>query len=604
MDRRSFLLALSSTMLRLPGITVVGFTDANAAGATPKLIDAHCHIFNANDLPAEGFIENVVIPNNQKLGDLEGDLKSALTFYIRELASWSYEKAKKAEDEIDFLGKVASGAKPHSPSEIGDREQQHAIDLVQNLIDIATSPDVAAKAALRGVGRYAPVAIVGLIHQEALPDAYYAPVSGFNDGKPKKGSVAINFFDLSDDEWESAETLGKALYSSNGQAGPYLRWVLYFTRYRHEIASALSDVHGGNAVLATPALIDYTRWLGDKHEVSLDLQTDVMSAVSRQAAGASHGLHIHGYAPFDPLRQVLFDEGKESTSPIERVKKAILSQGFIGVKLYPPMGFQSLGNASIVDGNFFGKERRKQLGIKNIGAGLDRALRELYLWCQQNEVPILAHARHSNGPSVVAEDRAAPKHWKLVLDEFPTLRVCLAHFGDFPQGLKEGAKLSDTWEWQIASLMKAKPGSRLYTDISYLDAALIVPGQKDGPRKEAQRMFGSTIAEFGDELRQRLIFGSDWIMLGIERNFAAEDGNGGYDRKVEEFLKQITVAKPGQPKAKDPAFSNDQLARIFSANAAQFLGLGTDQRNGGTRGRLEAFYSTNSLNADWLASYD
>ena len=66
-------------------------------------------------------------------------------------------------------------------------------------------------------------------------------------------------------------------------------------------------------------------------------------------------------------------------------------------------------------------------------------------------------------------------------------------------------------------------------------------------------------------------------MLGIEKNFAAEDGNGGYDRKVEEFLRQITVPKPGQPKTKNAAFSNDQIARIFNGNAAQFLGLGGGQ---------------------------
>lgn len=603
MDRRSFILALSSTLIKLPGMSAIGVADA--AEATTNLIDAHCHIFNAADLPTEGFIDNVVIPNTKSLKGLKGDLKNAFTFYIREIASWSYQKAPRASDELELLEKIANGsASTFSPAEIDDLERNYAVDLVAHLLETARAPDRAARASLRGVGRYAPVAIVGLIHQEALPFAYYAPVAGFNDGKPKEGSNARNFFDLSPDEWESPETLGKALYSSNGLVAPYLRWVLLFTRHRHELAAALSEVHGGKAVLATPALIDYTRWLADKHEVALDSQTEVMSAVACHAARASHGLRVHGYAPYDPLRQVLFNEGKEPSSSIARVKKAVLSQGFIGVKLYPPMGFQALGNSSIVDGDFFDKTRRQELGIKNMGSALDRALCELFLWCQQNEVPILAHARHSNGPSSMAEDRAAPKYWKLVLDEFPTLRVCLAHFGDFSQGLDDAAKLSDTWEWQVASIMNAKPGSKLYADVSYLDAALIVPGQRDGPRKEAQRMFGSTVAELGGELRRRLIYGSDWVMLGVEDHFAAKGGKGAYDSKVEEFLKQISVRRVGQPTAGEPAFSDDQVGRIFNTNAAQFLGLGADQRGNGTRGRLEAFYSANNLNADWLRTFD
>jgi len=30
--------------------------------------------------------------------------------------------------------------------------------------------------------------------------------------------------------------------------------------------------------------------------------------------------------------------------PVESVKKAIESQGFVGVKLYPPMGYKPIGN--------------------------------------------------------------------------------------------------------------------------------------------------------------------------------------------------------------------------------------------------------------------
>ncbi|CAN0462849.1 unnamed protein product [Phaeothamnion confervicola] len=39
-------------------------------------------------------------------------------------------------------------------------------------------------------------------------------------------------------------------------------------------------------------------------------------------------------------------------------------------------------------------------------------------------------------------------------------------------------------------------------------------------------------------------------------------------------------------------------------NTMRFLGLGPDQRDAGTRGRLERFYESASLDKAWMTAFD
>lgn len=597
MHRRKFLQLMASAGA---AVSIPGIPGARAAPDISNLVDVHCHIFNARDLPIEGFIQNIIVERSADFKKLPRSIQKALLFYVRELSAWSNDNAFDWDAEKNELERLAAGGSPLA--DFSEREKQHCINVVGRFIDIALEPrsDQLRRRSLRGLGGYVPIAIVGLIHQAAFPHRYYAPVQGINI-KPPEDPGAENFHALPHQQWEKPGNLGPALYASKDVVGHYVRWIMQFTRFRHELGSTLARIHDGKAALATPALIDYTHWLDDRNKVSLDQQVRTMGLISRHFGKQSTGVRIHGFAPYDPLRQVLFEQGKEAVSSFERVKTAVNSEGFIGVKLYPPMGFRALDNSSIVDDRFFPRVRRKELGISKIGPGLDGALRQLYQWCAANQVPILAHAAHSNGPSSEAEDRAGPEFWKLVLDEFPDLRLCLAHFGDFEQGLVPGSKLSDTWEWKIAALMNAKPNNNLYADISYLHSSLIVPGVKDGPRKEAQRMFGTTVARYGDVLKRKLVFGSDWSMLGIEDKFSLVGGS--YNRIASEFLTGITIPDPADPKKRIKAFSEPNITDIFRTNAIRYLGLGTDQRPNGTRGRLEKFYSDNNLSSGWLNAH-
>lgn len=86
--------------------------------------------------------------------------------------------------------------------------------------------------------------------------------------------------------------------------------------------------------------------------------------------GDATGIHMHSFVGFDPRRQV-----QEPGTPLALVKRAILEHGFVGVKLYPPMGFQASDNKGPIE----------------------TALRRLYDWCKDADVPIMAHAENSIG---------------------------------------------------------------------------------------------------------------------------------------------------------------------------------------------------------------
>lgn len=70
----------------------------------------------------------------------------------------------------------------------------------------------------------------------------------------------------------------------------------------------------------------------------------------------------HAFFPFCPWRQVHFDKAADKGSlenPLALIEEAIDHHGFVGVKLYPPMGFRPWNNKKAE--NFYESERQ---GVK------------------------------------------------------------------------------------------------------------------------------------------------------------------------------------------------------------------------------------------------
>jgi len=100
----------------------------------------------------------------------------------------------------------------------------------------------------------------------------------------------------------------------------------------------------------------------------------------------------------------------------------------------------------------------------------------------------------------------SPKAWEKVLEEYPTLSICLAHFGG-------GTDLGLKWLDEIANLIKDGNYPNLYTDIS---SSMADPKYKEKFKARFKEWYGKEIKNPGSNLRERLLFGTDWYMTLLD----------------------------------------------------------------------------------------
>jgi predicted TIM-barrel fold metal-dependent hydrolase len=292
---------------------------------------------------------------------------------------------------------------------------------------------------------------------------------------------------------------------------------------------------------------------------------------------------------FDPLRAVYFKRGvasgagQEPLDPLGIVEDALLRGGFLGVKVYPPMGFKAIGNT---DTQHYPQHVRGHFGgTKELGRDLDDQLARLYDLCVKLDAPIIAHAAYSMGAGPEYAQRADPYYWTKVLSvaKWRKLRVCLAHQGRFRTksagAQKTDSSLEKTYEWAIGRHLEKDPQSRLFMDLSYWSEAL---GSATRDERECiAKRFQEWICRF-DPAVERVLFGTDWIMVGVEA------GAIGYTRQIDDFL------------SRSCGLSEEQIAGIMRNNAGRYLGLrSTDM----SRQRLESFYTSNGISPGRLPSF-
>jgi hypothetical protein len=141
-----------------------------------------------------------------------------------------------------------------------------------------------------------------------------------------------------------------------------------YTRNRYELAEELDQLHGkvgqkSRIVLMTPAIVDFSKWVEDEDQLSIEEQVDVMARIACRRDGP----RVHGFVGFDPLRQALYDHHQRKPTDkdpmavvrgaieVDRILDGTLTKttgGFVGVKLYPPMGFRAIDNKHLPDDRF------------------------------------------------------------------------------------------------------------------------------------------------------------------------------------------------------------------------------------------------------------
>jgi predicted TIM-barrel fold metal-dependent hydrolase len=342
--------------------------------------------------------------------------------------------------------------------------------------------------------------------------------------------------------------------------------------YRHTLVDRLvSDTRkqGLTPVLLAPASVDFDRWLGESVRSPLADQIEVMDRIAQRKSGPP----VHGYFGFDPLREIYFrgHVDGETQSPMALSKLAIKKHGFLGVKLYPPMGFRASGNVGP-----YPKTVKEFVGDPS--KRLDKVLGELYQQCIDLDAPILAHGYGSNGANQDFALRADPAFWLPVFKAYPRLRVCLAHFGRFDlpsKGAPDDAFPDKSWEWAIGRHIKQNPLTGVVADLSFFSEVLHANSSERKWLAGSMRRF---IDEF-DPAIEHLVFGTDWIMLGLDGEYMK------YAQSVDAFLRD------------DCRIDQDARQRIFRGNAVRFMGL---REGDGTRRRVLSFYKAHGLDPSRL----
>jgi len=201
---------------------------------------------------------------------------------------------------------------------------------------------------------------------------------------------------------------------------------------------------------------------------------------------------------------------------LARARRWLTTDGFRGVKLYPNLGYYPH----------------------------DPVLLRLYEFLEERGLPVLAHCapgglRHRRLSAEAAAEFAHPRHYAAILRRFPRLRLCLAHFGGADEWERqlsgEAERTGDdrTWVAWIGDLIRSGEYPHLYTDIAY---TAFVPA----PRGRAFDYLDYLKVLLSDaRLRARVLFGSDYYMVALERMTEKEASLALRSRLGEDLFFQI-----------------------------------------------------------------
>lgn len=523
--------------------------------STELTIDVHAHVFNGTDLPVKQYLDLVAPANMETYGELVRQFGGILS-----LASWLV--APSGNTELRALqGLMASHQKcpPGGSAPMVEGIRQNAYSRARKELQSAARK---RRAVLEGPTLALGDEGLGLATIEALPetDREFHSLRESSAVRRSPHSFAVTF-------------------------GSAIDFVLEMFQYRYaSYARYLTDFQNASSRhvdLVLSALVDYDWWLhqGVGTETKLPDQVAVMA----QLAVASGG-RLHYWAPFCPYREAQSRLRPTSTfSSLALVKKAVLEQGAMGVKIYPPMGFAPLGNESLDHSIWKSAHWLGGLAKEDrFGRELDISMRELFEWCISEDVPILAHANTSSGPSKAFSALAGPDHWQVAIGRYPGLRVVFGHFG----GAENAATPANA---ESFIRLMSGPVARSSADVSYFSKAL------DDPQT-LEAALGALLMPATDPwgvLPKRLLFGSDWKMLLLE------DHAGDY---LKDFNAVFQSLANNPPQGVDlRTFVADALGR----NSIGALGLQGGGARGRARARLEAFYAANHVAPpQWMQKVD
>lgn len=414
------------------------------------VVDIHCHTFNADDLPVRGFLQRVAF-HNAELGRDLADLADVLI----QNAAPGYLEEKRHLDALltDAGARAGLGAESLMSGGSVDFEMMVEADFSR----LAASEP----ALLRRISGEMPSRVGA-------------------SGDTGEGAVEPDFGAEGPADWL-------------GSAKRAIGFVRLFGMRRIDVTARMVRLFG-EVDLFTPMLVDLGMGLHDEGGTTMPQQVELQEKISRLSMlgmlPGTREARIHPLVGFDPRREMLARRTGDVQTSLQLLETAVERYGFVGVKLYPPMGWRPLGNERTRD--MTADEARKVEGI----------LHEFYEWCEDEDVPITAHCNTSNGAHSDYMRFSDPQSWGRVLAAYPRLHLNLGHFGG-----TSSAGDPAGWPHAIARLA-TEHGGHLYADVGNhrLD---------DGARASAYLQALHDLFKEPETagMRDRLMYGSDWFML-------------------------------------------------------------------------------------------
>lgn len=548
-NRRAFLAGLAATLASFPSLAELvplcptDPTISNPAAALT--IDTHAHFFNGSDLQIKEFLSKTTVGPDSELNPLVNAMAGLLQTVAWHLAPSAQSEmaaiVRYSELHCDGLDQMRRGA-------VSSYQEGYALG--RRELQLAANKIYQTPAGAAVLGPKANQAGLGAAIAD-LPATY--------------------------DEFEERRSDDATVLGSQPTLLGYIQFVLHNFNHRHvnaiDYLMTYSKGSSRKIDLVVSSMVDYDWWLarGEATPSSLSDQVDVMSQISILLGG-----RVHGFVPFCPFRETMTLDSSGTGEAMRLVKRAIEKHGFIGVKLYPPMGFAAWGNT--------GKTiwRDKQLpsasSDPDFGKRLDAAMSNLFTYCLANDVPIMAHTNHSNGPCEEFKELAGSEYWKLALEKFPGLSVSFGHFGDTDLDDHKGNKTRPFLE--LMTQRTGTPGANTFADSGYFAGTLM-------NQKKMRDVLLELYASNNRIMLERLMYGTDWTMILPQKNVER------YLSDFADVMRRIEAAQPGIG-ARGVTLSD----AFFGRNAVEFLGLRTGR---GNRRRIEDFYEKHKVpEPDWM----
>ena len=504
--RRAFCnaLGLSGLTWALPAYPLGPLPWPPCVGSGPaphQRIDAHVHIFNGTDLQIAGFLK-------QSVANEYPDLKALLRLIADPLQDFVWTFTPKAQDELKKLNQIAgkSGTHVFSEQDFGpalEADRAEARAQYNEFLRQQFRRERVRQELIKMIGR---AKNKGPESQRVIQELDKAPPNGTERELARRVDElsGIPVFDY-------LEPYFSYRYSN------FLDLVQVFTC----TSTSSVDTFVG-------LLVDFDVPLGEHPGATTPSSIDDQTAVTSRICELSRG-HLVALAPYCPFKDVA-----RKNASLKNVLQAWKRPGFVGAKLYPPMGFYPFGNGK--DGN-----------------RLDAVLGRFYHECIDSDAVVMAHA----GPSMCRTSPhckyPGPTGWaKAVAHVFDTehkpLRAALGHFG----GPFDNTSEAHTWPEEFVDLMKKPSGQKLYTDLSY--ASEVLDASND--LRVVSQLTG-LITRSSSVLSERLMYGSDWLMLGLEPQWQT------YAKRMEVVIDET----------EKQSAATGFKAKFFGGNARDWLGL-------------------------------